>query len=69
MPIHKTIQVKAPKFEQYETVWLNWNSCILATQVLQRWLNLEDECWWYELRELSPRFPEDALTRREATCP
>ena len=55
------IQVRAPKFELYQLVVLYWNEQEHVTQIVRRWLDLEDGYWWYKVQELEQLYPEDAF--------
>lgn len=62
------IQVPAPKFEQYESVILHWNSQEYRTKIVRRWFDVDDGdgCWWYETTVEQLRlYPEKVLEHRE----
>lgn len=55
------IQVRAPKFELYQQVILYWNRQEHLRQIVRRWLDLEDGCWWYKVQGSEPLYPEDVF--------
>ncbi len=60
-----TITLEAPKFELYQSVILNWNEQSRRTQIVRRWLDLDDGeggYWWYKVAgDESRMYPENAL--------
>lgn len=58
-----SIQLCAPKFELYQLVVVHWNDEQHATQVVRRWLDLDDGegCWWYKVHNLERLFPEQVI--------
>lgn len=44
------LQVRAPKFELYQLIVLYWNEQEHVTQIVRRWLDLEDDQWWYKVQ-------------------
>jgi hypothetical protein len=55
-----TINIKSPRFDLYEMVFLYWNGRQHQTKVVRRWLDFDDGCWWYKLsldeRQLYPEY-------------
>ncbi|MGF1566871.1 MAG: hypothetical protein ACFCVD_02150 [Nodosilinea sp.] len=64
--MQSTIQAKAPRFELFEDVRLFWNEQQLATRIVRRWLDWDDDCWWYEVAGNSSHVPETVLGVRHA---
>lgn len=61
MPQH--ISVPAPKFDLYEIVKLHWNERTAQGRVVKRWLDFNEQLWFYELADIGSErlFPEEAL--------
>ncbi len=59
-----SIQIQAPKFELYELVTVNWNEQEQTVKVVRRWLDFEDEQWWYKIEGSERLYPESAFTVR-----
>jgi hypothetical protein len=57
------ISVRAPKFDLYEIVSLHWNDRTGQGRIVKRWLDFNDELWFYQLDGIgsSRLCPEDAL--------
>ncbi|WP_013324529.1 hypothetical protein [Gloeothece verrucosa] len=56
------IEIRAPKFDQYELVGLEWNGKHYAVKIGQRWLNFEDGSWWYKIAGNDQKlFPESVF--------
>lgn len=64
-----TIQVQAPKFELYESVVLYWNEREQVTQIVRRWLNLDDGGWWYKIQSSEQLYPENAFSPHLVNSP
>lgn len=63
----KKVQIRTPKFEQYQLVTLYWNSQERPTQVVRRWFDMDDGAeghWWYKLAGDEQLYPEGALELR-----
>lgn len=61
-----TIEVPAPQFDLYEFLTLYWNEQELRVKVVRRWLDLEDNQWWYKVQGSEILYPENAFSLVEA---
>jgi hypothetical protein len=61
MTTQNRVQAKAPKFDLYEAVDVAWNDQYFATRVVRRWLDWDNDAWWYEVAGQPGQFPESAL--------
>ena len=58
------IEVRAPKFELYQSVILFWNSQERPTYIVRRWFDLDDPAggyWWYKVTNDEQLYPEQAI--------
>ena len=57
-----TIEIPAPQFDLYEFVTLNLNEQERTVKVVRRWLDLEDDQWWYKIQGSELLYPENAFS-------
>lgn len=57
------LSIPPPKFEQYESVILQWNSQEYRTKIVRRWFDVDDGdgSWWYKVSEDERFYPEGVL--------
>jgi hypothetical protein len=58
------IEVRAPKFELYQSVTLFWNGEARLTQIVRRWFDMDDGnsgYWWYKVTNDKQLYPEQAI--------
>lgn len=61
-----TIEVPAPQFDLYEFLILYWHGQEQTVKVVRRWLDLEDNQWWYKVQGSEILYPEKAFSLVEA---
>ncbi|GAC1456914.1 MAG: hypothetical protein NVS2B14_00280 [Chamaesiphon sp.] len=61
----KSIEIPAPRFDQYQFVTLYWNDEVRATKVVRRWYDFDDGYWWYVLNGDDRFYPGSVLEERE----
>jgi hypothetical protein len=57
-----TIEVPAPQFDLYEFLILYWNGQEQTVKLVRRWLDLEDNQWWYKIQGSEVLYPENAFS-------
>jgi len=64
----QTIEIRAPKFELYEIVHLEWNGKDYKAKITRQLFDNQDGLWLYELNGNNKKlFPEDAISDRAYT--
>lgn len=61
----RTIEVSAPKFELYEEVIVFWDEREFSGKIVKRWLDLDDEVWWYQINSSARLYPQSALAANQ----
>ena len=56
--------MKATKFDLHELVILHWNGKAIATRIVQRLFNPDEDCWFYKVANSDRLFSEDNLDPR-----
>ena len=58
----KEITIRAPRFNQYERVLLDFNE-VAVTKIVNRIYEIDKDCWWYECSKDTPKkYPESAFS-------
>lgn len=60
----KRVEIPAPKFDQYEDIWLLFQGQTHPSRVVKRMYDIDAGCWYYQVPNSKLWFIEDDLSHR-----